>query len=153
MFRTPARLFRVLAIAEAITWALLIGALIARAAGVDRVVVTVAGGVHGFVFLSYAAVAVLLAFHQRWHPAVAFVTIASAVVPFATVPVEIWLHRTHRLDGAWRLAETEDPRDRTWYDRTVRWFLRHAWVLVVLLLAAIVTLYVVLLIAGPPGVK
>ena len=40
MFRTPDRLFRVLAIAEAITWTILISAIIARAAGAPGVVVS-----------------------------------------------------------------------------------------------------------------
>jgi len=151
VFTTPARLFRVLAIAEAITWTLLIGALIARAAGGAPVLVTVAGGIHGFVFLSYGATAVLLAFHQRWHPGTAVLAVASAIVPYATIPVEIWLHRTGRLDGDWRLAETDDPRDRTWYDRTMRWFLRRPWVLALLILLAVVLVFVVLLLIGPPG--
>ncbi|MBN8204563.1 DUF3817 domain-containing protein [Microbacterium esteraromaticum] len=153
MFTTPARLYRVLAIAEAITWTLLISALIARALGVDPLVVTIGGGIHGFVFLSYGAMAVLVAFNQRWHPGVAFTAIASAVVPFATIPAEIWLHRTRRLEGEWRLTQTDDPRDHTWYDRTMRWFLQRPWVLGALIGVAIVTLYTVLLIVGPPGGK
>ena len=60
MFTKPARLFRVLAIAEAITWTLLIAALIARAVGAPSIVVTIAGGIHGFVFLSYGATAILV---------------------------------------------------------------------------------------------
>ncbi|MDR6867011.1 integral membrane protein [Microbacterium resistens] len=151
MFTSPARLFRVLAIAEAITWTLLIGALVARAVGSAPVLVTIAGGIHGFVFLSYGATAVLLAFNQRWHPGVAIVAIASAIVPYATIPAEIWLHRTGRLDGAWRLVETEDPRDRAWYDRTMRWFLRRPWVLALLILLLVALIFVVLLLVGPPG--
>lgn len=153
MFTTPARLYRVLAIAEAITWTLLISALIARAVGVDPIVVTIAGGIHGFVFLSYGAMAVLVAFNQRWGVGVAVLAIASAIVPYATIPAEIWLHRTGRLEGAWRLEETDDPRDRTWYDRTMRWFLLRPWVLGALIAVAIVALYTVLLILGPPGGK
>jgi len=151
MFRSPVSLFRVLAIAEAITWALLISALIARAAGMTPLVVTIAGGIHGFVFLSYGATAVLLAFNQRWRPGVAAVTILSAVVPFATIPIEIWLARSGRLEGEWRLTETDDPRDRTWYDRTMRWLLRRPWVLGLLIALVIIALYVALLIVGPPG--
>jgi len=153
MFRTPARLFRVLAIAEAITWTLLISALIARAVGAVPVLVTIAGGIHGFVFLSYGATAVLLAFNQRWHVGVALLTIASAIIPFATIPAEIWLHRTGRLEGDWRLVETEDPRDRSWYDRTMRWFLHRPWVLAVLIVVVIVALFSILLLIGPPGGK
>ncbi|MGW9628386.1 DUF3817 domain-containing protein [Microbacterium sp. NPDC055521] len=151
MFTTPARLFRVLAIAEAITWTLLISALILRAVGQPSVLVTIGGGIHGFVFLSYGATAVLLAFNQRWHVGVAATTIASAIVPYATIPVEIWLHRSGRLKGQWRLTETDDPRDRTWYDRTMRWFLHRPWVLAVLIVVAIVAIFSILLLIGPPG--
>lgn len=153
MFRTPDRLYRVLAIAEAITWTLLIGAIIARALGAPGIVVTIGGGIHGFVFLAYGATALLVAVNQRWHVGVAILAVASAVVPYATIPMEIWLHRTGRLAGAWRLEATDDPRDRRWYDRLMRWFLRRPVVLVFLLAVAIVALYVILLIAGPPGGK
>lgn len=151
MFTTPARLFRVLAIAEAITWTLLISALILRAVGQPSVLVTIGGGIHGFVFLAYGATAVLLAFNQRWHAGVAATAIASAIVPYATIPAEIWLHRSGRLEGQWRLTETDDPRDRAWYDRTMRWFLHRPWVLAVLILVAIVAIFSILLLIGPPG--
>lgn len=151
MFTTPARLFRALAIAEAITWTLLISALIARAIGQPAVLVTVAGGIHGFIFLAYGATAVLLAFHQRWHVGVAILAVVSAIVPYATIPVEIWLHRSGRLEGQWRLAETDDPRDHTWYDRTMRWFLHRPWVLGLLILVAVAAIFGVLLLVGPPG--
>ncbi|AVL98471.1 DUF3817 domain-containing protein [Microbacterium paraoxydans] len=153
MFRTPGRLYRVLAIAEAITWTLLIAAIIARAVGAPGVVVTVGGGIHGFVFLAYAATAVLVALNQRWHPGVGVLAVLSAVVPYATIPMEIWLHRTGHLQGDWRLDATDDPRDRRWYDRLMRWFLRRPWVLAVLLVVGIVALYVILLLVGPPGGK
>lgn len=151
MFRAPDRLFRVLAIAEAITWTILISAIVARALGAPGVVVTIGGGIHGFVFLAYGATAVLVALNQRWHVGVAALAIVSAVVPYATVPTEIWLHRTGRLRGDWRLDPTDDPRDARWYDRLMRWFLRRPWVLAILLVVAIVALYVALLLIGPPG--
>ncbi|MBS0023725.1 DUF3817 domain-containing protein [Microbacterium paraoxydans] len=153
MFRTPGRLYRVLAIAEAITWTILIAAMIARAVGAPGLVVTVGGGIHGFVFLAYAATAVLVALNQRWHPGVGVLAVVSAVIPYATIPMELWLHRTGRLAGDWRLEATDDPRDRRWYDRLMRWFLRRPWVLAVLLVVGIVALYVILLLVGPPGGK
>ncbi len=153
MFRTPDRLYRVLAIAEAITWTILISAIIARAVGASGIVVTIGGGIHGFVFLAYAATALLVALNQRWNVGVAILAVASAVVPYATIPVEIWLHRTERLAGAWRLEPTDDPRDARWYDRLMRWFLRKPWALALLLVVGIVALYVILLLVGPPGGK
>lgn len=149
-YSTPRGLFRVAAIAEAITWTLLITALIVRATTGFTLGVTVAGGIHGFVFLAYGATAVLLAVNQRWHPGVAATAIVSAIVPYATIPVELWLARSHRLDGAWRREETDDPRDRDWIDRLARWFIRHPVLLVLLIAAAVVVLFVVLLSLGPP---
>lgn len=147
---TPKQLFRAAAFAEAVTWTLLITALIIRATSGFALGVTIAGGIHGFVFLAYGATAILLAVNQRWHPGVAAAAIGSAIVPYATIPVEIWLARTARLEGAWRIEQTDDPRDRTWIDRTMRWFLRRPFVLVALIVVAVVVLFVVLLNAGPP---
>jgi len=149
-YATPRGLFRVAAIAEAITWTLLITALIVRATTGFALGVTIAGGIHGFVFLTYGATAVLLAVNQRWHPGVAATAIVSAIIPYATIPVELWLARTGRLDGAWRREETDDPRDKVWIDRLARWFIRHPVLLVALIAAAVVVLFVVLLSLGPP---
>jgi len=153
MIRTPASLYRVLAIAEAITWTILISALIARAVGAPGIVVTIGGGIHGFIFLAYGATAIVVAFNQRWSIGLGVLAVASAIVPYATIPMEIWLHRKGRLEGEWRLEESDHPQDRTWYDRLLRWFLRHAWILVSLIVVAVVALYVILLLVGPPGGK
>ncbi len=146
----PKQLFRLAAIAEAITWTLLITALIVRATTGFALGVTIAGGIHGFVFLAYGATAVLLAVNQRWHPGVAALAIVSAIIPYATIPVELWLARTGRLEGAWRRDETDDPRDKIWIDRLARWFIRHPLLLVLVIAAAVVVLFVVLLTLGPP---
>jgi integral membrane protein len=151
VFTQPSRLYRALAIAEAVTWTILIGGLVARALGAPGIVVTIGGGIHGFVFLAYGATAILVALNNRWHAGVAALAVASAVVPYATIPTEIWLQRTGRLAGDWRLDETDDPRDRRWYDRLMRWFLRRPLVLGGLIALAVVALYVILLIVGPPG--
>ncbi len=151
MFRTPLNLFRVMAVAEAISWTLLIAGIIVRATTDLAIAVTIGGGVHGFVFLSYGATAVLVAKNQRWGAGPTVAAIASAVIPYATIPTELWLHRSGRLAGAWRLQPTDDPRDAAWHDRLMRWFLARAWLLAVLIAVAVVALYVVLLILGPPG--
>jgi len=151
MFRTPLRLFRTLAILEAVSWTLLIVGLLLRAFADLPIAATIGGGIHGFVFLSYGATAVLVAMNNRWRPWPAAVAIVSAIIPYATIPTEIWLQRTGRLVGEWRLEETADPRDARWHDRWLRWFLRRPWVLAVLIVLAVIALYVALLIIGPPG--
>lgn len=151
MFATPKSLFRVLAVAEAITWTLLItGMILKYAAGLD-IAVTIGGAIHGFVFLSYGATAVLLTVNQRWSVGTAVLTIGSAIIPYATIPVELWLARSGRLDGNWRKEPSDHPRDAGWVDRTMRWFLNHPYILVALIAGAVILLYIVLLIAGPPG--
>ena len=151
MFRTPHTLFRALAVAEAISWTLLIAGLVARAATGWAPGVTIGGGIHGFVFLSYGATVVLVALNNRWRVGPTVVALISAVVPYATIPTELWLQRTGRLAGSWRLEATGDPQDERWYERLMRWFLRRPWVLGALIALAVVVLFVMLLIVGPPG--
>ena len=153
MFRTPPTLFRTLAIAEAVSWTLLIAGLVLRATADLSVAVSIGGGIHGFVFLAYGATAVLVALNQRWGVGPAAVAIVSAVIPYATVPTEIWLQRTGRLRGGWRLDETSDPRDRRPLDRLLRFFLRRPAILGLVLVAVVALVFTVLLILGPPGGK
>lgn len=153
MFRTPRALFRTLAFAEAVSWTLLIAGLVLRAVADRPIAVTIGGGIHGFVFLSYGATAVLVAVNQRWRVGPTALAIVSAVIPYATVPTEIWLQRSGRLEGRWRVVETDDPRDRRPIDRMLRFFLRRPWVLGALIVLAVVAIFVVLLVIGPPGGK
>jgi integral membrane protein len=145
---TPRSVYRVVSIAETITWTLLIAALIVRAASGLAIAVTIAGGIHGFVFLAYGATALLVAINQRWNPALAIGAVATAVVPFATIPFDQWLERRGKLEGAWRTEKTDDEN---WLQALVRWMLGHPAVLIVLLAVAVVGIFVVLLLAGPPG--
>lgn len=151
MFRTPSRLFRVFAVAEAVTWTLLITALILRATAGWDAAVLIGGSIHGFVFLCYGAIAILVAKNNRWSVWPAVASIGSAIVPYATIPAEIWLHRTGRLAGAWRLQATDDPRDTTWHDRLLRFFLGRPVLLGGLGVVAVAALFTVLLVIGPPG--
>ncbi|WP_029144652.1 DUF3817 domain-containing protein [Microbacterium luticocti] len=151
MFQTPSRLFRVFAVAEAITWTLLIAGLILRQAAGLSVAVLVGGGIHGFVFLCYGATVILVAKNNRWRPLPVVLALASAIVPYATVPAEIWLHRTGRLAGSWRLHATDDPRDATWHDRLLRFFLGRPVLLGGIAVVAVAALFTVLLVIGPPG--
>jgi integral membrane protein len=149
MFRTPKSLFRVLAFAEAVSWTLLITALVLRATLGWSLAVTIGGGIHGFVFLSYGATAILVALNNRWKAGPTVLAVAAAIVPYATIPAELWLQRRGLLDGAW-LTEA-DAGDARWYDGLLRWFLRRPWVLALLIALAVASLFVVLLLIGPPG--
>src|SRR4051794_26756067 len=93
MRTTPARLtpkgvYRFLAIAEAVTWSLLIIAMIAKYAFQVDALVPIAGPIHGFVFLSYGAMQLVVGHNQRWSAATVLLGIVTAVVPYATIPWE-----------------------------------------------------------------
>lgn len=148
---TPRVLFRTLAFAEVVSWTLLIGGLILRATLGWNLAVTIGGGIHGFVFLAYAATALLVAINQRWGLGRSVVTVGAAIVPYATIPVEIWHDRAGRLAGDWRREATDDPRDQRWYDRLARWAFRHPWLLAAVIAVGVVVVFTTLLIVGPPG--
>ena len=111
----------------------------------------ISGTIHGFVFLSYGATAVLVGINQRWSPLLAIGAVATAIVPYATIPFERWLERRKKLDGKWRVTATSDPRDAHWFDGLVRWMLNRPYLLGALIVAAIALLFAVLLVLGPPG--
>ena len=86
---SPRALFRALALAEAVTWTLLVaGMLLKYVLVVTGVGVSIGGGLHGFVFLAFVAASVVLAVNQRWSAPVTLLALASAVVPYATIPAE-----------------------------------------------------------------
>lgn len=146
---SPRALFRTFATAEAFTWAGLIAALILRATGVTDAVVPVAGGLHGFVFLTYCVVTVFTWVNQRWRASTGILGLVLAVVPFATVPFEIVLDRRGLLTGPWRLRPGgEDPSG--FVEHAQAWVLRRPWSSVGILVLAVAIVFVVLLWLGPP---
>lgn len=148
---TPKKLFIFFASAEAVTWTLLLGALLTRVfVEVPSVVVTVVGGTHGAVFLGYGVTAALVGVNQRWAFGRILAGIALAIVPFATVPFERSAIRRGLVDGEWRTSTTSDPRDAHWFDRLYRWFIARPVVLIVTMLAVVAAIFSVLVSLGPP---
>jgi integral membrane protein len=149
---TPRKLYFVLAIAEAITWTLLITGLILRATtGIDQTLFTTIGGLHGLVFISYGATSILIAFNQRWGFWLGLLAVITAILPYATIPFELVQAKRGALEGPWRTQTTDDPRDAQALDRLFRWFLARPVLLILVIVLAIVAVFSTLLILGPPG--
>lgn len=149
---TPRKLYFVLAIAEACTWTFLIAGLIVRETiGIDPSLFTAIGGLHGFIFISYGATSILIAFNQRWGFWVGLLAVISAIIPYATIPFELVQAKRGALEGTWRFEATEDPRDHRLLDRLFRWFLQHPLLFILVIVMAVVTVFTTLLILGPPG--
>lgn len=145
---TPRTLFRVFAGAEMVTWALLVCALLLRGAGLMDIV-PIAGGIHGFVFLSYATVTIFTWVNQKWSAGLGLLGLILATVPFATVPFDLFLDKRGQLAGGWRLAPGgQAPRGML--ERAQAWVLSRPILASVILLSFVITLFIVLLLAGPP---
>ncbi len=148
---SPKKLFQTFAVGEAFTWALLISALIARALVEGlAIAVTIAGTVHGAMFLSYCTTAVLVGVNQRWSFGKIASAVSLAIVPFATVPFDRSLLINGRLEGAWRTQASDHPSDKSVIDRLFRWFIARPLFLILTLVLAVATLFFVLLSLGSP---
>lgn len=147
---SPKRLYRFLAIAEAVTWTLLIVAMVAKYGFELDALVPIAGSIHGFVFLSYGAMQLVVGHNQRWPLGTVALGVLTAVIPYATIPWERRLVRRGALEGGWRTEPTDDPRDRRWIDRAFRWGITHPLLLGAIALVAVAIVFAVLLNAGPP---
>ncbi|RLP78805.1 DUF3817 domain-containing protein [Mycetocola lacteus] len=148
---TPRTLYRTVAIAEAVTWTLLIISLILKyGLNANPIVTTIAGGIHGVVFLSFALASILIGINQHWSLGRVALGVVSAVVPYATIPFERALERGGHLGGVWRTEPGADPRDRSVLSRLVMWLVRHPVLFLVLAVVAVAIVATVLLILGPP---
>lgn len=145
---SPRALFRTFATAEAVTWAGLIAALILRALDVANAV-PIAGGIHGFVFLSYCVVTVFTWVNQRWRAGTGVLGLVLSIIPFATVPFELVLDRKGKLSGDWRLKPGGDA-PTGFIEHVQAWVLRRPLLAIALLFVAVVAVFSVLLWLGPP---
>lgn len=101
---SPHRLHGLLARAEVVTWTLLLlGMVLKYGTGTTELGVRVGGGLHGFVFLAYALVTVLVAVDARWSAGRLAAGLTSAVVPYLSVVFERSAERAGALPERWRL--------------------------------------------------
>ncbi|MFE7631180.1 DUF3817 domain-containing protein [Kocuria sp. NPDC057446] len=146
---TPRELYGRFALAEAVTWTLLILGMVLKYSGVSELFVPVFGTVHGIVFLGYCVVTCFVWVDQRWSAGFGALGLASAVVPWATIPFERRAARTGRLAGGWRLAPGgESPS--TVLERLESWSLRSPWLAAAAGAVVVAGLTSVLLYLGPP---
>jgi integral membrane protein len=146
---SPDRLFRRLAVTEAVTWALLLtGMFLKYVTDTTELGVRVFGMVHGVAFVAYCVTTVVVAVDQRWSFRRALASLACAVPPFATVPFDRYAERRGWLAGSWRLA-TEEPGGRL--DAVVAWLVRNPLRGVLAGLVAVAALTGLALVVGPPA--
>ena len=145
----PVRLYRLVARAEAVTWALLLtGMFLKYVTGTPELGVQVFGMVHGLVFIAYCLTTVLLWIDQKWSLGRLVLGLVAAVPPFATVPFERYAERSGLLGTDWRLR-AEDPRGPL--ESLAAWLLRRPAQGLLVGLLAVAGLTGVALVVGPPA--
>lgn len=88
--RTAATAFRVVAIAEALSWiGLLAGMFVKWVLDVSEIGVKIFGPIHGGVFVAYVLVALVAARVLRWSPVTTLLALVASIPPLAT----IWFER------------------------------------------------------------
>jgi integral membrane protein len=144
----PRRLHRLLARAEVVSWTLLLlGMVLKYGTGTTELGVRVGGGVHGFVFLAYALVTVLVGIDARWSPGRLLAGLGSAVAPYLSVVFEHSAERAGALPEHWRLR-SEPGRGPV--ERLVGTALRAPLPAALVALVALALVFTGLLAAGPP---
>ncbi|GAB3541529.1 DUF3817 domain-containing protein [Arthrobacter tecti] len=147
---TPRALFRSVAIAEAGTWILLlVGMYLKYIAESTDVLVSIAGPIHGFVFLTYLVSTSFVWVNQRWSAGTGLLGLLAGVVPLATVPFDWWLERKGKLDGGWRLAPDKD-RPAGVIENLQAWVLRNPLTAALVAIVGVSVVFAALLIIGPP---
>lgn len=147
---TPRTLYRRLALAEVVTWALLlVGMFLKYVTATTELGVKVFGMVHGVVFIAFALATVLVAVNQRWGVKDTVLGLAAAVPPFLTVWFERRQERRGTLDGDWRLGH-DDARPENPLERVLHTLMARPAVAVAAGLVAVAGLTGLALLVGPP---
>lgn len=147
----PLTVFRRVAIAEAITWALLLlGMVLKYGTHTTDIAVKVFGMVHGIVFITYVVTTVAVWVDQRWTVRRGVGVLLASIPPFATYAVELLALRRGWIGTMWRLRAT-DGDALTRPERAVRWVLVAPVRGLIAAAGLVAVLTGVALLVGPPA--
>lgn len=143
----PLQVFRIVAVAEAMTWAgLLVGMFLKRVTETTELGVTIFGPIHGVAFLAYVLVTLVVAVDQRWSAGRTLLGLAAAIPPFFTVLFDAYAEKRGLLGEFWQSRQDSPHRGQ----RMVCWLLRNRVRALVVFVVALAVLTAAALIAGPP---
>lgn len=147
----PLELFRRVAIAEAITWALLLSGMVLKyGTHTTDVAVKVFGMIHGIVFISYVVTTVTVWVDQKWTVRRGVGALLASIPPFVTVVVELLAVRRGWIGSAWRLRTSEGAA-LSRPEAVVRWVLVAPVRGLAVAVAAVAVLTGLALLVGPPA--
>lgn len=145
---SPRRLFRTVAVAEAVTWALLLtGMFLKYVTETTELGVRIGGMLHGVVFVAYVVTAVVVAIDAQWSLKRTALGLLAAIPPFFTVWFDLASERQGALPERWRLT-TSEPTSAL--DRLVAWLVRKPLQGLAVGVVAVAALTGAALLVGPP---
>lgn len=146
---SPKRLFRVVAVAEAITWALLLsGMFLKYVTETTELGVRIGGMLHGVVFVAYCLATVVVSVDQRWPGRRTVLGLLSAVPPFLTVWFDLAGERRGWFADAWRLR-AEPARGA--FEKATAWLVGKPLQGLAAGVVAVAALTGLALVVGPPA--
>ncbi|MED5813480.1 DUF3817 domain-containing protein [Mycolicibacterium sp. 050232] len=97
--RTVAGWFRLIALAEAVSWAGLLVGMYFKYLGTPRteIGVKVFGPIHGGIFIAFVVAAVLVGLARKWGIGTWILALLASIVPLGSVIFVMWADRTARL--------------------------------------------------------
>lgn len=111
---TPAKRFRLIAIWEAITWAILLVAMFFKWVLGFEQAVRIPGMLHGIAgFVPFVLIALVTAGTLGWNLKTTFWALVSSVPPFGTIIFERWALKNGHLDELSREAGYPTPDRKT----------------------------------------
>nr|AGC72214.1 membrane protein [uncultured bacterium A1Q1_fos_1060] len=145
---SPRRLFRIVAVAEAITWAMLLtGMFLKYVTETTEMGVRIGGMIHGVVFIAYCLVTVLVGIDAKWSVKRISLGLASAIPPFFTVWFDLAMEKRGALAHTWRLA-TAPPQNL--FEHLSAWLITKPLQGLGAGVVAVAALTGVALMVGPP---
>lgn len=145
---TPRSFYRTAAVAEAVTWTLLlVGMFLKYVTKTTDLGVSLAGPLHGIVFLFFCVATVIVAVDQRWSLARAAFGLAAAVPPLVTIPFERWAIRKGLIGHQWRLRSQTPVKLQ---ERVVGLVVSRPLLAGAIIVVGVAIVFSVLLALGPP---
>jgi integral membrane protein len=109
--RTRAGWFRLIALAEAVSWVGLLVGMYFKYLATSRteIGVKVFGMAHGLIFVAFVVAGLLVGLAVRWKAGTWLLAIAASVVPLCSVIFLIWADRTGRMSRSSAAAGVYEP--------------------------------------------
>ena len=145
---SPRTLFRTAAIAEAVTWTLLLaGMFLKYVTETTELGVRIGGMAHGVVFIAYCLITLIVAIDARWTLKRTALGLLSAIPPYFTIWFDVAMDRRGALSRGWRLS-TVAPANVL--EQLASWLIRKPGQGIAAGLVAVAGLTAVALLLGPP---